>query len=78
MWLLEKTQRVGRGENPRLRKNGDKMEITYSSGGNVYAATVVSPTLSRFVAVGDEVAFTADGKLVVRTYDTLSIQNKGE
>ena len=78
MWLLEKAQRVGRGENPRLRKNGGKIEITYSSGGNVYAATVVSPTLSRFVAIGDEVAFTTDGNLVVRSYDALSIQQKGE
>jgi len=78
MWLLENNQRVGRGENPRFRKNGEKLEITFSSGGNVYAATVISPTLHRFVSVGDEAAFATDGRLIVRSYDTISIQNKEE
>ena len=75
MWFSEQTERIGRGENPRVRFNASgHAEVFYSAGGSVYATRVSNLSLTRFVCEGDEAAYTTDGTMIVRKGDTLCVQ----
>ena len=78
MFLKSNFERAGRGDNARLNRLSGGISAFFCAGGNVYAREIGAGGLGEqtYVVSADEALELSDGKLLVRSRDYLTIQEK--